>query len=112
MTTAVVMDSGLAGFARAPERRVRTYAVGITSLRSIDRDASPLDQTRPALLRLCQIGRNLLGRGWSRFGAQCRKRLLDLGRGERRGSGLVDLPPDRQRRPRWRTMTLTEVVMN
>src|SRR5262245_48164060 len=69
---------------------------------SIYRDPSRLDQTRPALLRLCQVGRNVLGRGWSRFVAQSRKGLLDLGRGERRGSCLVDLPPDRQWRPRRR----------
>ena len=46
---------------------------------SINRDPSPLDQMQPALLRLRQIGRNVLGRGWSRFGAQSRKGLLDLG---------------------------------
>ena len=37
---------------------------------SISRDPSGLDQTRPAVLRLGQIGRNLLGRGCSRFVAQ------------------------------------------
>src|SRR2546430_14970789 len=46
---------------------------------SINRDPSRLDQTRPSLLRLYQVGRNVLGRGWSRFVAQSRKGLLDLG---------------------------------
>src|SRR5207249_9887534 len=53
--------------------------------------AAPLpNRTQPPRARLVALRRPMS------------QRLLDLGRGERRGSGLVDLPPDRQRRPRWR----------